>query len=133
MKLKVAFSKTEINAHTWLCTNKKENLNKGVHCVYMVVKKSSIIYIGATKCIRSRLLTNGHIDNGCIIYYTVLSNGWFKLENKLIKLVNPKLNQKTGRRKLPESEKLVQVCVWVQQKYLHIVVPKLLAIASKYR
>lgn len=133
MKFTDALNIADVNALVWQQASPSRKMQSGVSCVYMALSRGSVIYVGTTKCLKSRLNSNHYLRPQKNVYYTIIEDGKFKLESKLIKLLNPKFNQKTGTPVKPKDKKLKQVSVYVLPKYVKLVKAKCLAIAARYR
>lgn len=92
-----------------------------------------VIYVGATKCLKSRLNTNSKLRPYYNVWYTPIMYDRFKLESKLIKLLNPVKNSKTGRRALPAGKKVVPITIYVLTANQGAARAECARIASKYR
>jgi len=117
----------------WVKSLGSRDTPKNIQCVYISVSNGHIVYVGTTKCLKSRLISNPHLRPHKNVYFTVISEGRFKLESKLIKMFKPKFNHKTGIPKLPKHQKLVQVSVYVLPAHVKTVKAKCVAIAARYR
>ena len=92
--------------------------HKKVSCVYFLIKKRKVIYIGQNKHFYRRIKQHAYKDHDTYRFIECHSDKLLEYESRWINRFKPKLNSKLGRKKLPKGEKIVTIILYVRGKDL---------------
>lgn len=99
MKLKTAMMLEEFSAFDWAKCDVANIGNYKISCLYIFVKYGSIMYLGSTKCIKTRVKTHGRFRFGYTLYIAEMPYKKRYKEGILLYLSQPKFNINIGYNK----------------------------------
>lgn len=84
-------------------------------CVYYLIKDDTIIYIGRTVFLPTRITQHFDKEYDTVLYRPVKKCHLGKIESEQINKYRPILNNKIGRNLINENDKKVQICVYLER------------------
>jgi len=96
MRLKTALNLKEFKQFNWVKHDIANINDYKVSCLYMFVKYGSIVYLGSTKCIKTRVKTHIRFRVGYTLYIAKMPFNKRRKEVTLLFISRPKFNINIG-------------------------------------